>query len=476
MPFTPEQQAIIDCDAPRICAAAFAGTGKTTCCVGYAQARTGKVLYLAYNKAIQLAARQRFPSHVICKTTHALAFPTVGRLYSHKLGNLRKGDIASLLRVSFAQAGMVADTLTNYLCSADRAIELKHLPPETDTKNFLELETVLAGAKTLWSRMQNVDDDDVPMMHDGYLKLFSLTEPVLQFDYVIFDESQDANPVTWELVRHAKRLLVVGDQFQAIYGFRGARDAMAQMHDAERLYLTQSFRFGPRIANAANLMLYWHGEPKRVVGAGPTLGTLSVDREKPYAEIGRTNMAVLESAFAALEQKHRLHFVGGVENYRLQIIEDGYRLFIGRQYEIKDRFIAKFSSLSALADYALEARDSEMALLAKIILAYQHRIPDLLRQLRARCVDSMRDAHRIFSTAHKSKGLEYPQAVMLDDFKDLVDGGKLIPKDEIDPQEVNLMYVAATRAMEGLQLSAQYREYWDHMKRLWRAERNAVAA
>jgi len=52
--------------------------------------------------------------------------------------------------------------------------------------------------------------------------------------------------------------VAVGDPHQQIYRFRGAEDALNSdwMADAERHYLTQSFRFGPAVAHVANIILF----------------------------------------------------------------------------------------------------------------------------------------------------------------------------------------------------------------------------
>ncbi len=466
MPVTTEQQSIIDSTARRIVVNAFAGTGKTTTAVLYARARSERILYLAYNKAVQIDATKRFAPNVVCKTTHALAFPQFGSRFKHKLGNLRVGDIADVLRLSYPQAAQVAEAMQNYLNSADEGIGSKHLPVSTNKSNWLDLDSVLHGARRLWERMQDVNDAKVPMSHDGYLKLFQLSRPSLPYDIVILDEAQDSNPVTLAIAtQQPGGLLLIGDRFQAIYGFRGARDALTSLGDAEQHYLTHSFRFGPGIARIGNLLLAWHGETHHMVGAGPCQASrFEIDESKPYAQIGRTNMSVITAAIEALETKHLLYFVGGVESYRLNIIEDAYHLFARAPHAVRDRFLKKFSSLSELAEYADEANDAEMALLVKIVQTYTHRLPSLLKQLRARSVDEMGQAQRVFSTAHKSKGMEYEQVLMLEDYQDLLDGGQLIDKQEIDPQQVNLMYVAVTRASEALQPSRQVIEYWRYVR------------
>jgi len=72
------------------------------------------------------------------------------------------------------------------------------------------------------------------MLHDGYLKLYQLSNPVLQYDCILLDEAQDINPVTGEIIFSQSRafnfyskktsIILVGDSHQQIYSFRGARD------------------------------------------------------------------------------------------------------------------------------------------------------------------------------------------------------------------------------------------------------------
>ncbi|NIL64925.1 UvrD-helicase domain-containing protein [Salinispora arenicola] len=93
--------------------------------------------------------------------------------------------------------------------------------------------------------------------HDVYLKLYQLSRPRIPADYVLLDEAQDLSPVMASLFHfqtHAQRIMV-GDSAQAIYGFRGAIDAMRKFTADQHLTLSQSFRFGPPIAREANKWL-----------------------------------------------------------------------------------------------------------------------------------------------------------------------------------------------------------------------------
>lgn len=97
---TSEQVAVIAWKGERLVVTAFAGTGKTSTLRRYAEENpTERMLYVAYNRAIRDEAEQKFPFNVTCKTSHQLAWPTVGKHYSHRLVNtLRLTDVARALK------------------------------------------------------------------------------------------------------------------------------------------------------------------------------------------------------------------------------------------------------------------------------------------------------------------------------------------------------------------------------------------
>jgi hypothetical protein len=161
-------------------------------------------------------------------------------------------------------------------------------------------------------------DGDLPMTHDGYLKLYQLSRPDLsrEFDLILFDEAQDANEVTLDLIGQ-QRLpqVVVGDTHQSIYAFRGAVDALCRFEADETLRLTQSFRFGPGIAAVATALLAGlKGEAHPVVGQPDRETVFEVDRRRPYTVIARTNATVFAEAVSLLGTT-RFHLIGGVASY-----------------------------------------------------------------------------------------------------------------------------------------------------------------
>ena len=151
---TAEQQAVAATETAALQVNAFAGTGKTATLEAFARARPRRrLLYIAFNKALQQEAAQRFPPNVVAKTCHALAFTVTGRRYQHKLvGKLRPLDLfapLSLEHLPFADAytfaAAVLETLNRFLASAAPALTLAHVPP-----HFYEAgESLLAYTRRL---------------------------------------------------------------------------------------------------------------------------------------------------------------------------------------------------------------------------------------------------------------------------------------------------------------------------------------
>src|SRR3546814_13969512 len=87
------------------------------------------------------------------------------------------------------------------------------------------------------------------------MRISDWSSDVCSSDLLIVDEAQDLNPVLIGIVeKSGLPAVIVGDNWQSIYGFRGAEDAMSYF-DGDVYSLSQSFRFGPKIAQVANQIL-----------------------------------------------------------------------------------------------------------------------------------------------------------------------------------------------------------------------------
>lgn len=448
---TPEQDAIATAVAAHtpLRVIALAGTVKTSTLALAAQRLSGqRVLYLAYNRSVAADARRRFPAWVEPRTAHSLAFAAVGRVYGPRLANslfaLRPHvPRAATRRITDATGldpagafALVVQTLNRFLHEPDPEPTGRHIPPAAaaafgDGQADI-VQTVTAAARSLWRRLRN-PADSVPVTHDVYLKLWQLQRPPLPYDVIFLDEAQDADPVILDIVRHQPaQLVLVGDPYQAIYGWRNARDALAGWRGLT-LSLTTSWRFGSPLAAPANQVLERLGEARRLVGGG------SGDSSRSQAAIvSRTTIGLIDEALGTLRTGRRVAITGGSEPLAA-LLDGAYALWRGDRPRHPD--LQVFRSWRDLQTAARVPAGAEFRPLVTFVRREADEVPRIARQLRHATVAETQ-AEVVLTTAHKAKGREWPTVTCLDNFR--------WPEDPADREEAHLIYVALTRAQHTL--------------------------
>lgn len=459
---TPEQQRIMDAysSGNRLVVEALAGTGKTTTLKGIAGINPRRPgVYLAFNKAIVRAAEGSFPDAVTVTTAHRLAYQAVGKQYGDRLpGNpgasrISAQRMATMLKVKAAildtgtlnpvvLVRMAQATVANFIKSADETIEGWHVPPRVMQHHdpYAIGRTVMPLANKIWEDLRDPKGRFF-FTHDVYLKLWSLRKPTLPFDYIMFDEAQDSDPVIASIVgRQRAQTIYVGDQNQAIYGWRGAINAMGAVQGATRLPLTKSFRFGPAIAEAANEWLDLLGSPLRVVGHDP-IKSMVCPVESPRAILCRTNGTALGWVLSFQEQGVPVALAPGDRSAGKDIERFAWAaksLMAGEGTDHPD--LVGFTTWSELVTFVEEEEDTaDLKRLVGIINRIG--VSGVIDAIRHLVPESQ--AKVTVSTAHKAKGLEWDSVRVADDFTppDPDD-----PDDGVDPADLMLAYVTVTRA------------------------------
>ncbi|MDX2530808.1 UvrD-helicase domain-containing protein [Streptomyces europaeiscabiei] len=449
---------------------AGAGTGKTTTLTLLARTTQRRGRYLAYNRAIAQDASTRFPPTVQCKTAHSLAYAAVGHRYAPRLNAPRRPawqtgqalGITKAVRIGEREisqrtlSNAVLRTVAHFCHTADETITRHHVPRlrGLDDKDLhAQLAShIVPFAEKAWADLQHPDDGNVRFDHDHYLKIWALTQPKIDADFLLLDEAQDTNRVVEQIFlaqRGHAQLVMVGDSAQAIYQWRGAKDVMTGF-DGTHLALSQSFRFGPHLAAEANRWLAIAEAPIRLTGtqAVPTeLGPLT----RPDAVLCRTNVGAMAHVMDLLAAGHRVGLAGGGDSLRTLALA-ARDLQEGRRTHHPE--LVLFPSWGELQDYAAHdpaGRD----LLPLVDLVDTHGTDAILAAL-ARMVPEPQ-AEVTVSTAHKAKGREWPRVKIADDFtppKDTEehdDTGRPVPG-PIDDGEARLAYVAVTRTRQRLDL------------------------
>ncbi|MCZ0985996.1 UvrD-helicase domain-containing protein [Streptomyces diastatochromogenes] len=449
---------------------AGAGTGKTTTLAMLAASTNRHGRYLAFNKDIVNDAVTRFPRTVTCKTAHATAYAALGHRYAGRLNSPRQPAWKTGQALGITRPIRIGDhdishrtlshtalrAVTRFCYSADRALACHHVPRlrllTTPAEHAELADAVLPFAAKAWADLQNPDHGVVRFEHDHYLKMWALTQPKIEADFLFLDEAQDTNPVleqVFKAQRDHAQLVMVGDSAQAIYGWRGARDVMTGF-DATALTLTRSFRFGPLLAEQANRWLELAEAPIRLTGS-ETIPTEVGAIATPDAVLCRTNVGAMAEVMRLLAAGRRVALARGGSTLAALALA-ARDLKVGRRTSHPE--LVLFASWGEVQDYAVydpAGRD-----LQPFVDLVDTHGPDAILA----AVDELTDedhADVTVSTAHKAKGREWPSVRIADDFPppkntDEQDAeGHPIPE-PVNDTDARLAYVAVTRARHRLDL------------------------
>jgi superfamily I DNA/RNA helicase len=482
-------KAVFDSGLEFLIVNAGAGTGKTETLRYITEDDGRRGLYIAFNTRNAKEAARKFSHRVECRTTHSLAFRAmdVGRRFRDKLGGSLSGrKLARQLGIEHTyrdispshMASQAREAIRRYQHSADEHITdwhcRDHLKDFEYFKRFWQ-ERMMPGnqipahaqaderaytalirgyAQELWARMTN-PKDPTPMDHDTYLKLWALERPTLDYDYILLDEGQDTNNVVLDLfLNQPSQRVVVGDKFQAVYQWRGAINALTRCQEFEhhRLNLTQSFRFGQPIADVANRILRISPEGCDITLSGsPECDSTLGEVDWPSTHICRTNVGVLDQARRLMLGGYSFSVVGSIRDACEQI-ESVYWLREDERDRVTHPAIKIYESYRDVED-EIARGDITLQRIVKFLDEEADPVQVVNDLKQAEVPPAAADV--ILTTAHKAKGLEWRDVSLAEDFRTPDKISEHGPP--LHQADVNLLYVAATRAASRLQLNSYLR-------------------
>ena len=465
---------------------AVAGSGKTTTIIEYAKARpaTSKILYLAFNKSVKIEAQKKFADkelyNVKIETAHSLAYKHIVRQHGYKVRaqGYKTGEIVEQLNLQNKGEKYAEYIIANhinkfvsYFCNSEKqkVQDLNYMDTISDDKaksfvsnfyNYIEQQT-----RIFLDKMEN---GVIDITHDFYLKKFQLACPTLHYDYILFDEGQDASPAMLDVFFKQKATkVIVGDTHQQIYGWRYAVNSLEKAN-FRHYNLSTSFRFRQDIANLAMDILAW----KKYIGKEnniPIVGKGTTETTKTKAVIARTNLGLLVKAIEYVTEKQNIkniYFEGNINSYTYAddgaSLYDVLSLYSNKRYLIKDKLIRQMRNLEELEDYVEKTEDSQLGMLIDIVKEYGDEIPEIIRKIKEKHVENSEKekAEMVFSTVHRCKGLEYDVIQIVDDFtreEELanikIDAKSTLQIDKLN-EEINLLYVAVTRTKNSIYVPA----------------------
>lgn len=480
-----QQQAIFDWfeeGTGNLVVRARAGTGKTTTIIaGASRAPERRILLAAFNKKIadELNGRCKSPA-VEAKTLHSLGFGFIIRNWpgvsvdpkrGYQLARRVMGLDAPEQMVTLVEklAGKGKNTLIDpTIDKLVRAAAVFDLMPDEewkkdgwDTEKIAEL--ALRTMNLALERDGTIDFDDmiyVAVRNRMARRLYGL---------IIIDEAQDMGAVQLQLAQDALietgRMCVVGDDRQAIYGFRGADsnsiDRLKQELAAPEMPLTVTYRC-PRIivAYAAKLV------PDFVAADSVAEGIIEsciADKVPDFAVPGDFVLSRTNAPLATM----CLRLIRAGIPAKIEGRDIGQSLMaIVRKLKRRGPFTSKADIVERLKAYEererlsiAKSKDETSAIIAianlgdkcdtmRCVLDGIETHTELEQRLQTMFADAAASTNAVVvcSSVHRSKGLETDNVFVLKD--------TLYPKRgmtaNISLEEQNIEYVAVTRAKRKL--------------------------
>ena len=403
---------------PSIVVEALAGTGKTTtliACGEKLKLENKSVLYLAFNSAIVRETKQKAMGQFDCFTAHGLAFRNMSPEMVNKFKAtdgvfLLDREIAKLLEIprtlhchdfEFRKVSkdqfdsdlayeayikklekkgdalkelprgllveLILSVVSSFMKSTHSEIADDFLYSEVDAalgwpwtvEGFGESEVLLTFIKKkawdFWQRTISKDDLNFPLNHDAYLKLWQLSDPKLDYDVILFDEAQDADPVMLDIVqKQSSQVIWCGDSQQQIYGWRGALNTMKLVKRDREFTVATTRRFGSPIDQVANAFLIPLGSaiilpnPNHVSRVEFHDSEDEDDQPAVELELFRTNASLLMRFIHLVEDGHEVRVIADLDKLE-KLLVALLDLANGRPPLL--RSIARFEDFGDLVDY-----------------------------------------------------------------------------------------------------------------------------
>lgn len=460
---------------------AVAGSGKTSTLLLLLEKCEYKTLFVAFNKAIQEEIQKKINERGLkqgkAMTMHSLglsAIKSMGKRFvinNNKNWNIIKKiqlqykklfkamEMGELLKVSYSLIDMNdvsrmfltndIEEIRKYMLSMDKVLsDSEHLP--TFWESFIEIREESYEAPII-----EIDFSD--MIYLPVIKNLSI--PVHPY-YLMLDEAQDLNLAQHKLIDNllnqgaVRRWIAVGDRNQAIYGFAGANSNsfdlfLSKNENVVEMPLDICYRCAGGIIDSANEVYPVMRPAKAHFGIVENKTITDLEDIKPNSMVICRNTTPLFAVYFKLLGLGKPSYINGNEimAYLLKFLrpyskDTVHSATIEMEYKISE-FEEKEES--SAQEYFFKENYNNFKSVAENVCNPTDSIEELIERLK-HLFENRTDAIML-CTIHKSKGLESDVVYILNE--NLIPS-KFAKSPEQLRQEMNLKYVARTRAKEEL--------------------------
>jgi len=457
---------------------AVAGSGKTTTLIEALKLMQGTIIFTAFNKKIADEIQEKAPKlkGLCVSTMHSAGFS----VWKKAAGNVRvdSNKCREIFRINYTNYTdrKYESAVCQLVSYAKQAAVGAVVPNEENVWYDLiehfnidclgQDETIVGMAKDVFHSSVEMDYKVVDFDDMIFAPLYHHAKFV-EYDWVLIDEAQDTNAsrraLALMMLKRGGRLIAVGDTHQAIYGFTGAdSDALELIRkavDAIKMPLTVSYRCPQSVVEYANQYVT-HIKAHESAEKG-NVEIIKGDITK-MAKIGdailcRFTKPIITLVYSFISNGVPAKVEGREIGNSIKTLVRRYKskkfsVLIDRLNDYKDRESAKYR-MKEKESQAIAIED-KIACIMVIINRVKKMNPNSTDVINAVCneIDNIFGDNLkgcvILSTIHKSKGREWDNVFWLQ-----TNENKWARMEWEKIQEINLKYVAITRAKKNLYLA-----------------------
>lgn len=451
---------------------AVAGSGKTTTMVeAFKRIAAGwSKIYLAFNKSIatELSARG-----VNARTFHSLCY----------------GPVTSYLKIKTVTTDKVRDIIDARMGEEKARMYGPFVSKLVGLGKNAGIGCLIEDTEQNWDDLASHHDLELDSEYANYAKALRYASEILQisnahtsaldfddllylavkhgiqlpkFDFVGVDEAQDTNAIQRAVIRKimkpTSRLMAVGDEAQAIYGFRGSdsdsMDLIKSEFEAIELPLTVSYRCPTAVvAHAKQWVAHIEAAPGAKEGSVSSMETSWQPKQFRAHDlvVCRTTAPLVSLAYRLMQARIPVRIMGkeigaGMKSLikrmnanSLDNLVQRLEVYTAREVE-KARAKKQDQKMEAIQD-----KTSCILFLIRSLKETKRNVPGLYEVIDMLFSDAANTV--ILATIHKAKGLEADRVYWLNSSKCPSVWARQPWQQQ---QERNLCYVATTRAKREL--------------------------
>lgn len=478
---TDEQQALIDSVVSGECACgeALAGCGKTTIIIESANDMPKRKLELiCFNvrNAEEVNSNPKKPSNLTAYRFHQKCLRTLGRVNvkvkSFTAGKWTNGKNEDIIRRdpifdSFNRALSKDEKISakENFDAADQCLRLlknTYVDPSfTDVINLMNRYQISPSmprdefANKILSFLRISDEDQYNVDYDDMIRfcvLRGLGSNIIS-DVFAIDEAQDNTPMRTMLMKQMQensQVVFIGDRRQAIYAFAGSdcksmENIINLLDDVKLLPLTINFRCDKNIIREAQKLVpdikYLESKEDGIV-THSEMKDLHKHLQPGDVGISRYNRVIIPECFKLIRSGKPATIQGADFGKMLKSQISGFKAT--SMDDFYTRLNSWYDKQCKYSEECVSDATTERFACLKFLADNSDTVEDIARTIEGIFSDKTHADTYMFSTGHRSKGLEWDRVHILDS-SNFICRREGITAEQAQ-QELNIMYIAQTRA------------------------------